>query len=163
MGVSGAGKTVVGQALSHALGWKFFDADDFHSPQNIAKMHRGEGLNDSDRLPWLASLRALVATTVAEDDHAVIACSALKQWHRDALVPHDVPPDVIEFVFLEVPPDVVLKRLVARQHKFATPALLPSQFAALEPPRDAIRIDGALPVADIVQAVLRRWGREKTS
>lgn len=152
MGVSGAGKTVVGQALASALGWTFYDADDYHSPENIAKMHRGEGLTDDERRPWLASLSSMVAGIVGANGRAVLACSALKQSYRDALV-SEVARDAVYFVYLDVPVDVLRARLEARAHQFATPALLPSQLDTLEVPHDALCVNGTLPVPEIVRTV----------
>ncbi|HEY4217858.1 MAG TPA: gluconokinase [Gemmatimonadaceae bacterium] len=155
MGVSGAGKTVVGQALAQAIGWEFHEGDDFHSPQNVAKMHRGEGLTDDDRRPWLAALCDLIADVVHEGRHAVLACSALKQWYRDVLMPSDVDHDSVRFVHLDVPESVLRERLASRKHHFATPALLPSQLATLETPHDALCVDGTLPVDEIVGLIRR--------
>ncbi|HEY5060780.1 MAG TPA: gluconokinase, GntK/IdnK-type [Gemmatimonadaceae bacterium] len=152
MGVSGAGKTVVGKALAHALGWPFYDADDYHTPENIAKMHRGEGLTDDDRRPWLASLGSMVAGIVGSNAHAVLACSALKQTYRDALV-SEVDRDAVCFVYLDVPVEVLRTRLEARVHQFATVALLPSQLETLEGPHDALCVDGTLPVPELVRMV----------
>jgi gluconokinase len=153
MGVSGAGKTTVGIPLAASLGWPFYDADDFHSVENIAKMHRGEGLTDDDRRPWLTALCALIHRVVTHGEHAVLACSALKQWYREALVPPDVDPNAIQFVYLDVPEEVLRQRLAARVGHFAPPALVGSQLATLEEPMDAVRIEGTLPVDSIVRAV----------
>jgi gluconokinase len=153
MGVSGAGKTVVGQALAHAVGWEFHDADDFHSPENVAKMHRGEGLTDEDRRPWLAALCSMIADVIRDGRHAVVACSALKQWYREALIPSESDRPAIRFVHLDVPEDVLRDRLAKRTHHFATPALLPSQLATLEFPHDALCVDGTLPVAEIARQI----------
>ena len=87
MGVAGAGKTLVGSALARELGWAFYDADDFHSPENVAKMHAGIGLTDADRAPWLAKLRDLIDHVIRDGRRAVLACSALKHSYRQALTP----------------------------------------------------------------------------
>ena len=92
IGVMGAGKTTVGEALAARLGWRFLDADDFHSKENWAKLARGEPLSDADRAPWLARLREEIAGLLARNDSAVLACSALKQAYRDALVPANARP-----------------------------------------------------------------------
>jgi gluconokinase len=155
MGVSGAGKTTVGRELALALGWEFRDADDYHTPEHIAKMHRGEGLTDDDRRPWLAALCAMIADVEHGQRHAVLACSALKQWYRDALIPADAKPGAVGFVYLDVPIEVLGERLADRGHHFATPALLPSQLATLEAPRDAVCVDGTLPVGEIVRVIRR--------
>ena len=153
MGVSGAGKTVVGEALAHDIGWEFHDADQYHSPENVAKMHRGDGLTDDDRRPWLAALCRLIADVIREQRHAVLACSALKEWYRDALIPRGADRTMIRYVHLDVPEAVLRERLAARTHHFATPALLPSQLATLELPHDALCVDGTLPIEQIVRQI----------
>ena len=157
MGVSGAGKTTAGQALAQALGWHFYDADEFHPEENIEKMSGGHPLTDDDRRPWLDALCTLIAGIIERDDHAVLACSALKQWYRDVLVPKDAPPDAVRFVHLDVPVAELRRRLETRRHYFK-PALLDSQLATLEPPRDALIVDGARPVDDVVTTMRTRLG-----
>src|SRR4051794_36136930 len=85
MGVSGSGKTTVGQLLAASLGCGFVDADDYHSEANKLKMSRGQSLTDEDRAPWLAELRGVIAGTLARGGCAVLACSALKQRYREIL------------------------------------------------------------------------------
>jgi len=153
MGVAGAGKTLVGSALAQALGWTFYDADDFHSPENVAKMHRGIGLTDADRAPWLATLRDVIDRVIRDGRNAVLACSALKESYRQVLTPGNAPDGTVRFVYLDVPADVLRERLEHRQHHYAPPELLDSQLATLEPPRDAIQVDGTLPPGDVVAAV----------
>jgi gluconokinase len=157
MGVAGAGKTTVGQALAATLGWKFYDADVFHSPENVDKMSRGEALSDADRIPWLARLRSLIASVIHRGDAGVLACSALKQWYRDALVPKDAARNTVHFVFLDAPVHVLRERLVGRKHYFAA-SLLDSQLATLEPPADALCVDATNPVSDIVQTIRDELG-----
>lgn len=153
MGVSAAGKTTVGRALAHDLGWAFYDADDYHSAHNIAKMRAGEPLNDDDRRPWLAALRRLVGDIVGRGDHGILACSALKQSYRRALTPAGIQGGRVRFVFLDVPEPVLEKRIARRRGSFAPPELLPSQLATLERPHDALCVDGARPVSDIVKSI----------
>src|SRR5580693_3984512 len=86
MGVSGSGKTVVGEALAARLNWMFEDADNWHSAANIEKMHRGEALTDADREPWLLALNRAIRTWVADKRDVVLACSALREEYRRALV-----------------------------------------------------------------------------
>jgi gluconokinase len=145
MGVSGAGKTTIGQALAAALGWPFVEADELHPPANVAKMARGEPLDDADRAPWLEA----VAARMRALDDGVIACSALRERYRDVL---RVRPDV-RFILLDVPRALLEQRLAARRGHFMPPSLLPSQLATLERPADAIVIDGAPPVAAQVAAI----------
>jgi gluconokinase len=85
MGVTGAGKTTVGQRLAKSLGWRFHDADDFHPPANKAKMNAGIPLTDDDRWPWLRALRAVIEQALADGSSAVVTCSALKRAYRDVL------------------------------------------------------------------------------
>jgi gluconokinase len=96
MGVSGSGKTSVGKSLAERLGWDFYNADDFHSPENVAKMARGIPLEDSDRTPWLAALHDLISSLKAVRP-GVLACSALKERYRQQLLNEN---DDTQIVFL---------------------------------------------------------------
>jgi gluconokinase len=133
------------------------DADDFHSAENKEKMHRGLGLTDTDRGPWLDALRTYLERALSARQRTVLACSALKEQYREALTPPDAA-DRIRFVYLAVPSDVLHERLVERHHPFATPALLQSQLETLEEPHDAVRVDGTRPVPEIVTAIRRALG-----
>ena len=134
MGVSGAGTTAIGERLAKRLGFRFIDADDHHPPENVAKMASGIPLDDADRGPWLGKLNLLLKN----EANAVIACSALKQRYRDALLAG--APDA-RTVYLKGDPGLIRKRLEARKHRYMPASLLDSQFAALEPPADAIEVD----------------------
>jgi gluconokinase len=158
MGVSGAGKTTVGQALANELGWTFYEGDDFHPPRNIEKMAAGKPLTDEDRAPWLAALRTLIDETLARGGRAVIACSALRHGYRKRLTPDGQQRASVKFVFLDVPVAVLRERLRERRGHFMTDALLDSQLATLEPPRNALRVDGTRPVDEIAGDVRRRLG-----
>ena len=138
MGVAGSGKTSHGRALAAALGWDFADADDFHPPGNVAKMSAGSPLDDADRAPWLAALRAEIERRLAADRPLVLACSALKQAYRDALWA-DRPR--MRLVFIDGPRELLAARLGARSGHFMPAALLDSQLAALERPSDAVCIN----------------------
>ena len=160
MGVAAAGKTHVGKKLAAATGWTFYDADDYHSAKNKAKMHAGHGLTDADRRPWLLALRQLIAGVIAKRGHAVLACSALKQAYRDALVPPQAPPGAVRFVYLDVPREVLEKRLEKRVRKhshFAGPSLLDSQLATLEKPLDALWLDGSRPRHKLVDTIRQAY------
>jgi gluconokinase len=158
MGVAGAGKTTVGRALAESLGWAFRDADDFHPASNVEKMRAGTPLDDADRVPWLASLNALVTRLVASDTHGVLACSALRQSYREALLPAGVPRGAVAFVQLDVAQSLAERRLAGRRGHYMPASLVASQFAALEEPRDALRVDAELPVPEVVAQVRRALG-----
>lgn len=137
MGVSGCGKSVVGQALATDLGWPFFDGDDFHPEANVAKMAAGTPLTDADRWPWLDRLAAEMAAINARGADAVFACSALKQAYRDRFS----PAGDVRFVHLKGDYDTIASRIANRAHRYMPPTLLASQFATLEEPKDAIVVD----------------------
>ena len=130
-GVSGAGKTTIGQLLAEELGWRFYEADDFHSQANIDKMRQGVPLTDEDRWPWLENLGELIKRCVAAGENAVLACSALKEAYRRRL---RVNADV-KLVFLRGDYELIANQLRQRRGHFMNPALLQSQFADLEEPQ----------------------------
>jgi gluconokinase len=134
MGVSGCGKTAVGRAVSERLGGLFVDADDHHSPDNIAKMAAGTPLTDADRQPWLDRLHEIIARHLAQQGlPLVLACSALRRRHRDRLRGR-FPPDRLRFVHLTADFVTILARLDARQDHFMQgQTMLEDQCATLEP------------------------------
>ena len=154
MGVSGSGKTTVGQALAARLAtgtgrsWAFADADDYHAPEATARMARGEALSDADRAPWLARLRALVDARLAEGPPTLLACSALKAAYRDALA---AGRPGVAVAWLDAPPAVFAARLAARRGHAVGPAFLPSQLATLEAPAGALRLDATRTVGEIAE------------
>jgi gluconokinase len=147
MGVAGSGKTTVGEKLAAALGWSFRDADDFHPPENVAKMSAGLPLNDHDRAPWLAAIRAHIDACLAHDEGSVVTCSALKAAYRRVLV---ADPARVKLVHLTGDFALLAARIGSRQGHFMKPAMLHSQLAALEPPPDALAVDITPPPDDIV-------------
>ena len=149
MGVSGAGKTTIGRLLAEELGWTFYDADEFHPPANVEKMRRGEPLTDDDRAPWLIKLRELLRVTLEAKSNAVVACSALKSVYREQLLINDK----VRLVYLKGDYSTIEDRLSQRRDHFMNPALLKSQFAALEEPDGAMTVDVAACPADIVQSI----------
>jgi gluconokinase len=153
MGVSGSGKTSVGRRVAEALGWPFIEGDDFHPPENVAKMAAGIALDDSDRWPWLDRLAEEIGTIAARGGNAVVACSALKQSYRDRLVAK-APPGSVRFVHLTGTFDEIAARLAARKHRYMPASLLASQFATLEPPTDAIEVGMRDDVNDRVKTIV---------
>ena len=127
MGVSGCGKSSVGMALSVLCGMEFVDGDDLHPKANIAKMSRGEPLDDLDRAPWLAEVGRILARGSAP---VVVGCSALKKIYRD-MIRVEVP-EPVRFLHLDAPRDVLAARIAQRAGHFMPTSLLDSQFAALE-------------------------------
>jgi gluconokinase len=160
MGIEGTGKTTVGKLLAGRLHWEFADADDFHSVANKEKMKQGIALTDADRAPWLAAIRAQIWRWIAGRINGVITCSALKQSYRDELLspsPGVVgSPDEMKTVYLHGTYALIAERLHQRQGHFAGEALLASQFATLEEPRDAISIDIDKTPEQIIDEILRR-------
>lgn len=140
MGVTGCGKTTVGSLLAQDCGWAFYDADDFHPADNVAKMKRGSPLTDEDRWPWLDRLNALLQDSERQGKGLVLACSALKQVYRDRLARGCA---ALRFVLLDVDRELIRARLAARRGHYMNPALLDSQFAILERPQDALVVDAA--------------------
>ena len=137
MGVCGCGKTTVGRALADTLGWPFFDADDFHPPENVARMAAGIPLTDEDRWPWLARMTEAMRAIDSRGGNAVLACSALRQAYRDRLA----AAGDVRFVHLAGDYDTIAARLAGRSHRYMPASLLGSQFATLERPANALDVD----------------------
>jgi gluconokinase len=154
MGVTGAGKTTVGNLLAQQLGWEFADADNFHSPENVEKIKLGIPLDDADRAPWLRSLRQAMEQWIAKRQDRVLACSALKKNYRDRL---SIGTEV-KFVYLKGSYDLIFQRLRLRHGHFASEQILASQFAALEEPNDATTIEIDQLTEAIVTAITHKLG-----
>lgn len=131
-GVSGSGKTTVGALLAGHMHWRFADGDDFHPAANIEKMRAGTPLTDEDRWPWLQAIAAWMDECIAQDESAVIPCSALKRSYRDILLKGR--PEA-QLIFLLVDREVLAQRLAARHGHFFHVELLGSQLDTLEPPQ----------------------------
>jgi gluconokinase len=151
MGVTGVGKTTVGQLLAEKTGWPLRDADTYHSPANVEKMRAGIPLTDDDRWPWLDRLNALLREADSRGESAILACSALKQRYRDRL---QKGLQSVRWVYLKGDIELIRSRLRERKGHYMNPALLQSQFDALEPPRDALSVDVGDEPAAIAQRVL---------
>jgi gluconokinase len=151
MGVCGCGKTTVGVALARSLGWRFIDADDLHPPENVAKMASGIALTDDDRWPWFDRIVAEMRRSSAAGEHAVVACSALKAAYRDRLA----TGGDVRFVYLKGDEATIQPRLAVRSGHFMPASLLPSQFATLEEPKDAIVVDIREPIEAQVATITR--------
>jgi gluconokinase len=133
MGVSGCGKSTVGALLAERLDCPFYDGDDYHPPENVAKMASGQPLNDDDRAPWLDCLNSLIRDHVVRGESAVVACSALKRRYRDRLRAGNAG---LHFVFLQGDFDLIWRRMTARPDHYMKAGMLQSQFDALEAPAD---------------------------
>jgi gluconokinase len=155
MGAAGAGKTTIGRSLAVELAWRFIEGDELHPARNVAKMSAGLPLTDADREPWLAALHAIVARAIDRREHAVIACSALKERYRQALRGGLHP---VRFVYLRASEAVLCHRLASRPRHFFDPRLLPSQLSELEEPEEALALDAALPPERILAAIRQEFG-----
>jgi gluconokinase len=156
MGVSGSGKTVVGEALAERLAWTFEDADNWHLASNIEKMRSGAALTDEDRKPWIRSLSNAIRDWVAEKRDVILACSALREWQRNAFRGGIPNQESVRFVYLKGTYEEIDRRLKARLGHFMPESLLKSQFAALEEPgaSEALVVDIHHPVATIVNSIV---------
>lgn len=151
MGVSGAGKTAVGERLAERLRWAFVDADDLHPASNVRKMTAGVPLSDEDRLPWLRTVRQAMDEHAAAGRPAVVACSALKSEYRELL--SSALADA-RLVYLRATPEVLERRLAERQGHFFDPTLLASQLETLEEPEEALVVDADRELEAVVDAVV---------
>ncbi|MGC3873172.1 gluconokinase [Halomonas sp. GXIMD04776] len=161
MGVSGSGKSHIGRDIAAAMGADFIDADDHHSALSVAKMARGEPLDDEDRKGWLFTLSELFRNHRLQGRDVVIGCSALKHRYREVL--REGAPDLI-ILYLQGSRDVLLERLNTRSaHFFAGERMLDSQLQTLEPPTDdeAICLDVRHPPAVIVERFLAQLEQAK--
>jgi len=140
MGVSGVGKSTIGPALAAALGWPCLDADDYHPPENVAKMAAGTPLTDADRAPWLKKINQELGKLQVQGKSAVLCCSALKDSYRKAL---GAGIEDFRVVYLHGTPELIRRRIEGRKHRYMPASLLDSQLATLEPPAGAIELNVA--------------------
>ena len=155
MGVTASGKSTIAAELVRLTGWKFAEADDYHSAANKAKMHAGIPLNDVDRAPWLSSLHDVLAGWMRAGQNGVMTCSALKQTYRDVLT-GGLPDGACRFVLLDAPVAVLEERIKDRPGHFMNPDLLQSQIDTLEQPRDAIRVETIGSPSEVAQNILNQ-------
>lgn len=150
MGVAGCGKSSVGEALAPRLAARYFDGDDLHSPENVAKMRAGTPLTDADRWPWLGRIGEVLQT-----DNTIIGCSALRRIYRDRI--RDIAGAPVRFVHLSGSREVIASRMAARTGHYMPTSLLDSQFATLEPPapeENALTVDIDQPLEAIMAEIL---------
>lgn len=152
MGVSGCGKTTVGEMLARELDLPFYDADNFHPRENVEKMRKGIPLSDEDRAPWLKTLAAEIAQWTRTGG-AVLACSALKDNYRRIL--GFSLPEKIQFVYLKASFEEIFARLNKRKGHYFPAELLQSQFDALEEPQNALVFDATLAPSEIVAGIIQ--------
>jgi carbohydrate kinase (thermoresistant glucokinase family) len=159
MGVSGCGKSEVGQRLARALGVRFLEGDAYHSTSNVAKMAAGIPLGDDDRADWLRTLQAEIALARAQGEGLVLACSALKRRYRDLLRAADPH---LRFAHLSGPRELIAQRMQARTAHYMPASLLDSQLRDLEPLQQdeaglLLDLSKTLPV--LVEEILHPQGR----
>ncbi|WP_343729860.1 gluconokinase [Duganella sp.] len=153
MGVSGCGKSTVGQALATANGVPFVEGDQYHPPANVAKMSAGVPLNDDDRADWLLALQAQISAARQRGEGLVISCSSLKRRYRDLLRQGDPG---LRFAHLNGPKALIEARMRARVGHYMPPSLLDSQFRDLEPLQQdeaGVTLDIETPPADLVTQI----------
>ncbi len=156
MGVSASGKTTVAERLAGAIGCSFRDADEFHPPENVAKMKGGTPLTDADRAPWLAAIAGQIDAWRATGEGGVVTCSALTRAYRDVVIGDRGD---VRLVYLKGTRELILARLQARRGHFMPVGLLDSQYAVLEEPsadERPIVVDIAAAPTEIVAAIAHR-------
>lgn len=149
MGVAGAGKTTVGKLLANDLGWDFYDADDFHTQSNRAKMSHNIPLTDEDRAGWLLSLRNLIDQNIQHDKSTVLACSALKNSYRTLLA----VGEHVNFVYLQGTYEQIETRLRQRTDHYMSAKMLASQFDILEEPQNTLAISITYTPQEIISII----------
>jgi gluconokinase len=158
MGVSGSGKTTLATAIAARLGWDFQEGDELHPPANVAKMSRGEPLDDDDRWPWLAAIGAWMDEEVARGASAVVTCSALRRAYRDVL--REGRPEV-RFCHVTADPELIRARVEERRGHYMPASLLPSQLDTLEPlaaDEPGVSVSAEGPAEQVLATALERLG-----
>lgn len=152
-GVSGTGKSTIGKLVAESLHLPFYDGDDFHPDYNVQKMIKGLALTDEDRAPWLTLLSSKLAYWESQKG-AVLACSSLKEAYRKTLA--SKCQRAINWVILNGTIELLTSRLNSRKGHYFNPALLSSQFAALELPDYGLMLDVKLPPQEIVNKIIKQ-------
>ncbi len=152
MGVSGSGKTTIGQMLSAQLNWPFVDGDSLHSAANVAKMAAGIPLTDDDRAPWLQSIHDVMEGWRTQHKNGIVASSALKEKYRQILL---TSPE-IKIVYLRGSYDLIYSRMQDRPSHYMKPEMLQSQFATLEEPKGAVIVDISESAEQIVATIRQK-------
>ncbi|MEM7640444.1 MAG: gluconokinase, GntK/IdnK-type [Pseudomonadota bacterium] len=150
MGPAACGKSTVAEAVSKHMNWPMIEADDHHPRENVDKMSTGTPLTDRDRAAWLDSLIDAIKTTPSSS--VVLACSALTPYVQSRL--RDETSRLCQWWLIDLPRDVLERRIRARQNHFMPPELIESQLANLTPPEDVVRIDGDQPIATICEEII---------
>jgi ribose 5-phosphate isomerase A len=162
MGVSGAGKTTIGEELAARLGWPFEEGDSLHPEANVAKMHAGIPLTDADRQPWLERVAAWIDGQRAAKRPGIITCSALKRSYRDVVI-GDRPE--VRLVYLRGGRDLIAEHLSGRKGHFMPASLLQSQIDTLEgpdPDEDPLIVDVGPSAAQVADEIIRQLGASAT-
>jgi len=162
MGVSGAGKTTIGEELAARLGWPFEEGDSLHPEANVAKMHAGIPLTDADRQPWLTRVAAWIDAQRAAKRPGIITCSALKRSYRDVII-GDRPE--VRLVYLRGGRDLIAEHLSGRKGHFMPASLLQSQIDTLEgpdPDEDPLIVDVGPSAAQVADEIIRQLGTSAT-
>ncbi|MEA5520109.1 MAG: gluconokinase [Limnoraphis robusta] len=154
MGVSGSGKTTIGQQLAKSLNFQFRDADEFHSDENIQKMRNNIPLTDADRQPWLETMQAAIDQWLEQNKNVVLTCSALKDKYRKMLWRD---PEQIKIVYLKGTFELIESRLKQRQDHFMKSDLLKSQFEDLEEPEGVILADISQTPSEIIEKIRKAF------
>ena len=158
MGVSGAGKSTIGDELSRMLGWQFRDADSFHPPANIDKMRSGIPLADDDRWPWLDAIGAWIGERLANREPGIVSCSALKRAYRARI---GARRQGVRLIYLLGSQEMIAGRLAARTGHFMPAELLASQFTTLEEPgpeERALVVGIAMPPPYLARSIVDKLG-----
>lgn len=156
MGISGCGKTTIGNLLSDKTGLPFYDGDYYHPVSNKEKMRSGVPLTDTDRLPWLLNLAEYIETWLAGEG-AILACSALKKEYREILRTADKTNSRIHFIYLKGTLQQISERIHERQHEFMPSGLLNSQLQTLEEPKNAFQIEISQSPEAITKQIIEKY------